>query len=64
MGRPVRDAHTHPGPMLEDFQKSWNLEQQLEILALCGAYHTISFVANTSRLALEPFAEKFPRPNE
>ena len=58
------DRATVSQPMLEDFQKSWNLEQQLEILALCGAYHTISFVANTSRLALEPFAEKFPRPNE
>lgn len=45
---------------LADFQQTWNLEQQLEILALCGNYHTISFVANTARLPLEEFAPEFP----
>src|SRR5690606_21546396 len=40
---------------LPAFQARWSLEQQLEILALCGAYHTVSFVANTARLAPEPF---------
>lgn len=37
-----------------------NKEQQLELLALCGAYHTVSFIANTTELELEPFAAKFP----
>lgn len=45
---------------LPDFQRAWTVEQQLEILALCGAYHTVSFVANTARLAPEGFAEPFP----
>ena len=44
----------------EQFQKHWNLEQQLEIFALCGNYHLISFVANTSRIELEQMGERFP----
>ena len=44
----------------ERFQKQWNLEQQLEILALCGNYHTISFVANSTRLPNEVFGAPFP----
>ncbi|MBL4826151.1 MAG: carboxymuconolactone decarboxylase family protein [Spongiibacteraceae bacterium] len=42
------------------FQEQWNLEQQLEILALCGNYHTVSFVANTARIPIEEIGEKFP----
>ena len=43
-----------------EFQASWDLEQQLEILAIAGNYHTISFVANTTRLTNEDFAANFP----
>jgi hypothetical protein len=43
-----------------EFQEAWTLEQQLEILALCGAYHTVSFVANTAQLPPEPFGVRFP----
>lgn len=42
------------------FQERWRVEEQLEILALCGNYHTICFVANTAELDPEPFAAKFP----
>jgi len=42
------------------FQATWTLEQQLEILALCGNYHLVSFVANTARLEPEPGAARFP----
>ncbi|MFC3105253.1 carboxymuconolactone decarboxylase family protein [Salinisphaera aquimarina] len=48
-------------PTYARFQETWTTEQQLEILALCGNYHTISFVANTSRLQNESFAARFPR---
>jgi alkylhydroperoxidase family enzyme len=41
-------------------QQTFTREQQLEILALCGNYHTVSFVANSARLAPEPFAARFP----
>lgn len=44
----------------EQFQETWTQEQQLEILALCGNYHTISFVANTARLKGESFGASFP----
>lgn len=44
----------------EGFQECWSLEQQLEILALVGNYHTVSFVANCSRLAPEEGAARFP----
>lgn len=42
------------------FQSDWTVEQQLEILALCGTYHTISYVANVARLPREGFAAAFP----
>ena len=45
---------------LQDFQGRFRVEQQLEVFALCGNYHTISFVANAARLAGEPFAARFP----
>ena len=45
---------------LAQFQVDWTTDQQLEIMALCGAYHTISFVANVSRLPGEPFGSRFP----
>ncbi|NNL68140.1 MAG: carboxymuconolactone decarboxylase family protein [Myxococcales bacterium] len=45
---------------LAGFQERWTVEQQLEILALCGSYHTISFVANVARLPGEPLAATFP----
>ena len=41
-------------------QETFTRDQQLEILALVGNYHTVSFVANTARLAAEPFAARFP----
>lgn len=42
------------------FQAAWSAEAQLEILALTGAYQTISFVANLAELPPEPFAARFP----
>ncbi len=44
----------------EKFQEQWNLEQQLEILALCGNYHLISFIANSARIKPEPGVARFP----
>ncbi|GAB5486772.1 MAG: carboxymuconolactone decarboxylase family protein [Parasphingorhabdus sp.] len=45
---------------LAGFQQHWTKEEQLEIFALCGTYHTVSFVANGARVALEDFAVRFP----
>jgi alkylhydroperoxidase family enzyme len=46
---------------LAQFEARWTLEEQLEILALCGTYHTISFVANVARLPSERMGVAFPR---
>jgi alkylhydroperoxidase family enzyme len=46
--------------VLEAFRHTWSLEQQLEIFALAGNYHSIAFVANSAALPLEKFASKFP----
>lgn len=40
------------------FEADWRAEQQLEILALCGAYHTVSFVANLAGLPHEDFVDE------
>lgn len=42
------------------FEEYWSPAQQLEILALCGAYQTVSFVANVSAIPPEDFAARFP----
>lgn len=42
------------------FQSLFTAEQQLEIFALCGNYHTVSFVANIAEIDFEPFGIKFP----
>jgi alkylhydroperoxidase family enzyme len=47
--------------LLNSFQDTWTKEQQLEIFALCGTYHTISFVANTARVPIEAFGARFPK---
>jgi alkylhydroperoxidase family enzyme len=49
---------------LAPFQAAWSVAEQLEILALAGNYHTICFVANSARLAREPFAPGFPCADE
>jgi alkylhydroperoxidase family enzyme len=38
----------------------WTPEQLLELLVLVGWYHLIAFVANGARVALEPWAARFP----
>lgn len=42
------------------FQSLFTVGQQLEIFALCGNYHTVSFVANIAEIEGEPFGVPFP----
>lgn len=42
------------------FEEAFSKARQLEILALVGNYHTISFVAKTASLEPEVFAAQFP----
>ena len=52
-GRPSPEA-------VARFQAAHSAEKQLEVIALCGAYQTVSFVARLAELPLEPFSAKFP----
>ena len=38
----------------------WSDEQLIELIALAGFYHTISFVTNALAIPLEDSAERFP----
>lgn len=44
----------------QSFQDDWTAAQQLELMALCGTYTTISLVANIANLPNEDFAPDFP----
>lgn len=48
------------GLALATFTAGWTQAQQLEIMALAGAYQTISFVANVAGLPPETFAASVP----
>src|SRR6266496_2292490 len=39
---------------------AFSVEQILELIALVGFYHTVSFFANSLRLPSEPYGEPFP----
>jgi len=41
---------------------TFSVEQILELIALVGFYHTVSFLANGLRLPAEPFGVPFPQP--
>jgi alkylhydroperoxidase family enzyme len=45
--------------LVEAFRETWNEAEQLEILCLVGFYHTISFIARSADLELEPWAARF-----
>ncbi|MDF1680501.1 carboxymuconolactone decarboxylase family protein [Ponticaulis sp.] len=45
---------------LQALRATWTLEQQLEICALIGTYHTVSNVANIAALSPETFSARFP----
>jgi len=40
----------------------WTDEQLIELIALAGFYHLISFVTNGLRIPPEPYGARFPRP--
>lgn len=44
-----------------DMEAHWTPEQILELLALTGFYHSISFIANATRLPAEPYAAALPQ---
>ena len=56
----------HDGAQVSDelwtaLQAQWSDEQLIELVALTGFYHLISFVTNALRIPLESYGARFPR---
>lgn len=54
------DTATVSDALWEQLSKLWTAEQLVELVALVGFYHLISFTTNAFRIPLEPFASRFP----
>ncbi len=46
----------------DDLQAGWTPAQLVELLYLVGQYHTVSYLTNALRVALEERAPRFPQP--
>jgi alkylhydroperoxidase family enzyme len=44
----------------EKLMRHWSAAQILELIALVGFYHTISFFTNSAAIELEPWTAHFP----
>jgi len=55
------DTATVSDALWERLQRLWTPEQLIELVALVGFYHFISFTTNAFRIPLEPFAARFPQ---
>ena len=56
----LHDSATLSDSTWDALARAFSIEQILELLALVGFYHTVSFFANSLRLPPEPFAVPFP----
>ena len=56
----LHDSATISDALWAELAKAFSVEQILELIALVGFYHTVSFFANGLRLAPEPFAAPSP----
>ncbi len=52
----LHDTSTVPDTLWAELAQHYEPAQLLEILALCGYYHTIAFIANACRVAPETWA--------
>jgi len=48
-------------PLWAALRVEWTEEQVIELIALAGFYHLISFVTNALRISPEPYGARFPR---
>lgn len=55
----LHDSAQIPDALWQELSEHYNDEQLLEIIALIGFYHAISFMVNAARVELEPFAPRF-----
>ena len=59
----LHDSATISDDLWRALAAAFSVEQLLELIALVGFYHTVSFFANGLRLAPEKFAAAFPPPD-
>ncbi len=58
----LHDSATLSEEVWDALAATFSVEQILELIALVGFYHTVSFFANGLRLPDEPFGVPFPQP--
>jgi len=58
----LHDSATLSEEVWSALAATFSVEQILELIALVGFYHTVSFFANGLRLPAEPFGVPFPQP--
>lgn len=56
----LHDGADVPDTLWHQLAAAFTVEQILELMALAGFYHTVSFFANGLRIPLEPYAVPFP----
>lgn len=57
----LHDTATIPDGLWQELAQHYDPAQILEIIALAGNYHAVSFLANAAKVELEAFAPRFPR---
>ncbi len=57
----LHDTATIADDLWEQLAAHYSSPQLIEIVALVGHYHAISFITNAARIELEEFAPRFPR---
>src|SRR6185369_13232225 len=56
----LHDTSRVSDALWQALRTTWNEEQLIELVALVGFYHLISFTTNTFRIPLEAYGARFP----
>ena len=56
----LHESATMDESLWQKLKEEFSDEQTIELIALAGFYHMVSFLTNGLRLANEPWAERFP----
>ena len=57
----LHDTNAVSDALWEALREAWTPAQLVELVALVGQYHAVSFFTNAFELACEDFAERFPK---
>ena len=58
----LHDTATVSESLWAELSDHWDSAQLIELIAIAGFYHLVSFTANAAGVRHEPFAERFPTP--